>query len=104
MSVQMVLLPVFVLVGLAFVLLLWMAGAGRRRDQNQGHRAERAELARPGHADRQLLQQPVRSAAIVLHPDRTCAAAASRGLYYRGVVVGICGHAFRPRRNFCDLQ
>jgi hypothetical protein len=27
MSVQMVLLPVFVLVGLAFALLLWMAGA-----------------------------------------------------------------------------
>jgi hypothetical protein len=30
MSVQMVLLPVFVLVGLTFVLLLWMAGARRR--------------------------------------------------------------------------
>ena len=31
MSVQMVLLPVFVLVGLTFVLLLWMAGARRGR-------------------------------------------------------------------------
>src|SRR5713226_1611807 len=30
MSVQMVLLPVFVLVGLAFALLLWMAGARRQ--------------------------------------------------------------------------
>src|SRR5665213_793795 len=30
MSVQMVLLPVFVLVGLTFALLLWMAGARRR--------------------------------------------------------------------------
>jgi hypothetical protein len=30
MSVQLVLLPVFVLVGLAFVLLLWMAGARRQ--------------------------------------------------------------------------
>jgi len=30
MSVQMVLLPVFVLVGLAFVLLMWMAGARRQ--------------------------------------------------------------------------
>jgi hypothetical protein len=30
MSVQMVLLPVFVLVGLTFVLLLWMAGARRQ--------------------------------------------------------------------------
>src|ERR1700694_782474 len=30
MSVQMVLLPVFVLVGLAFALLLWMAGAHRQ--------------------------------------------------------------------------
>ncbi len=29
MSVQMVLLPVFVLVGLTFALLLWMAGARR---------------------------------------------------------------------------
>jgi hypothetical protein len=29
MSVQMVLLPVFVLIGLTFVLLLWMAGARR---------------------------------------------------------------------------
>ena len=30
MSVQMVLLPVFVLIGLTFVLLLWMAGARRQ--------------------------------------------------------------------------
>lgn len=30
MTVQMVLLPVFVLVGLTFALLLWMAGARRR--------------------------------------------------------------------------
>ena len=30
MSVQMVLLPVFVLVGLAFFLLMWMAGARRQ--------------------------------------------------------------------------
>ncbi|HEY5126542.1 MAG TPA: MAPEG family protein [Bradyrhizobium sp.] len=30
MSVQMVLLPVFVLVGLAFALLLWMGGARRQ--------------------------------------------------------------------------
>jgi hypothetical protein len=30
MSVQMVLLPVFVLIGITFVLLLWMAGARRQ--------------------------------------------------------------------------
>ena len=30
MSIQMVLLPVFVLVGLTFVMLLWMAGARRQ--------------------------------------------------------------------------
>src|ERR1700686_3613233 len=30
MSIQMVLLPVFVLVGLTFALLLWMAGARRQ--------------------------------------------------------------------------
>ena len=30
MSIQMVLLPVFVLVGLTFALLIWMAGARRQ--------------------------------------------------------------------------
>ena len=41
MSVQMVLLPVFVLVGLTFALLLWMASADRRgaRETSQGYRA-----------------------------------------------------------------
>ena len=52
MSVQMVLLPVFVLVGLAFALLLWMARrparrAGQRADQDPGYRARTAELADP---------------------------------------------------------
>jgi hypothetical protein len=50
MSVQMVLLPVFVLVGLTFALLLWMAGRAaralvERRDQDPGYRAGTAELA-----------------------------------------------------------
>ena len=42
MSVQMVLLPVFVLVGLTFFLLLWMTtartNAEKARNQPQGHR------------------------------------------------------------------
>src|SRR6266852_6295077 len=46
------------------------AGAGRRREQGQGRRAGTAELADPRHPDRQLFQEPVRAAAIVLRPDR----------------------------------
>ena len=45
MSIQMVLLPVFVLVGLTFVLLLWTAGA--RRQAFAGGEA-RARDAAPG--------------------------------------------------------
>ena len=50
MSVQMVLLPVFVLVGLTFALLLWMATARTRAltepgNQPQGYRIGPAELA-----------------------------------------------------------
>jgi hypothetical protein len=43
MSVQMVLLPVFVLVGLTFVLLLWMAGA--RREALVGGQAKIRDIA-----------------------------------------------------------
>ena len=63
MSVRLVLLPVFVLVGLTFALLLGMATtrtralkAGKPGSRN---RAGRTELAGKGHPDRQLLQQPV---------------------------------------------
>ena len=66
MSVQMVLLPVFVLVGLTFALLLGMAtartralSAGETRIKDIALRP--AELADARHPDRQLLQQPVRS-------------------------------------------
>jgi hypothetical protein len=43
MSVQMVLLPVFVLVGLTFVLLLWMTGA--RREALVGGQAKIRDIA-----------------------------------------------------------
>ena len=62
MSVQMVLLPVFVLIGLAFALLFWTASARTRvlvtggEDEHQGYRAASAELAGARHPDRQLLQ------------------------------------------------
>ena len=52
MSVQMVLLPVFVLVGLTFFLLLWMATARgprafeRAGDQYQGYRAGASRTGR----------------------------------------------------------
>ena len=60
MSVQAVLLPVFVLVGLTFALLLGMVGPRRQalvggETKIQGHRAGPAELAGPRHPDRQLL-------------------------------------------------
>ena len=66
MSVQMVLLPVFVLVGLTFFLLLWMATARTRAVKARETSLKDialgpAELAGPRHPDRQLLQQPVRS-------------------------------------------
>ena len=56
MSVQMVLLPVFVLVGPHFRLLLWMAGRGARWSAARprwGYRAG-TELAGARHPDRQL--------------------------------------------------
>src|SRR6266403_1888550 len=109
MSAQMVLLPVFVLVGLTFALLLWMAGgapagAGWRGNQGQGYRARTAELAHPRDRNRQLLQKPVRAAAVVLHPDRAGAAAAPRRSVHRADVMGVRGHALRSRWNFRDLQ
>ena len=109
MSVQMVLLPVFVLVGLTFALLLWMAGArregaGRRRDQDQGYCARPAELAEAGHPNRQLLRQPVRAAAAVLCPDRAGAAAAPCRPLHRADVVGVRGDPLRPRRSVRDLE
>jgi hypothetical protein len=47
MSVQMVLLPVFVLVGLTFVLLLWMGGARRRTLVNRETRIGDIVLGQP---------------------------------------------------------
>ncbi len=61
MSVQMVLLPVFVLVGLTFFLLLWMAGARRNALVSRQTRIKDIALGQPNwpaprHPDRQLLQ------------------------------------------------
>ncbi len=47
MSVQMVLLPVFVLVGLTFVLLLWMAGARWQALVGGGTRIRDIALGQP---------------------------------------------------------
>jgi hypothetical protein len=47
MSVQMVLLPVFVLVGLAFYLLMWMALARRNAIVKEGTRIRDIALGQP---------------------------------------------------------
>ena len=47
MSVQMALLPVFVLVGLAFALLLWMAGARRQALVGGGTKIRDIALGQP---------------------------------------------------------
>ena len=66
MSVQMVLLPVFVLVGLTFFLLLWMATARTKAVKARETSLKDIALRQPKwpgprHPDRQLLQQPVRN-------------------------------------------
>src|SRR5258706_11901670 len=71
------------------------AGTGGRRDEDQGHRAGTAELARPRDPGRQLLRQPIRTAAVVLHPDRTGDAAAPCRSVHRPDVVGVRGHPLR---------
>jgi hypothetical protein len=52
MSVQMVLLPVFVLVGLTFVLLLWMAGARRQALVGGETKIRDIALGQPNWPDR----------------------------------------------------
>src|SRR4051794_17826892 len=52
MSVQMVLLPVFVLVGLTFVLLLWMASARTRALTGRETRLKDIALGQPNWPER----------------------------------------------------
>jgi hypothetical protein len=47
MSIQMVLLPVFVLIGLTFALLLWMAGARRNALVGGGTKVRDIALGQP---------------------------------------------------------
>ena len=66
MSIQAVLLPLFVQVMLTFVLLCWMAylrtdAFKTRRGERRGYRLARAELAAAAEPDRQRLSQSVRS-------------------------------------------
>ena len=81
MSVQMVLLPVFVLVGLTFFLMLWMVTARTRAVKARETSLKDIAAGQPKYParvgpDRQLLQQSVRSTPPVLLPDRAGAAAA----------------------------
>ena len=104
MSVQMVLLPVFVLVGLTFFLLLWMTTARTKAvkagNQPEGHCGGAAEISGPRRPDRQLLQQPVRSTPSVLLPDRAGAAAAPCRSLHRADVLGVRGDTICPCRIF----
>src|SRR6267378_458427 len=79
-------------------------GAYGARNQHQGYRFGTAQLAYPGHPDRQLLPQPVRTAAAVLRPDRAGAAAAPCRPRDGAAVMGIRGHALCSCRNFRDLE
>ena len=109
MSVQMVLLPVFVLVGLTFFLLLWMATARTKALKGRETRLKDIALGQPNwpervDPDRQLLQEPVRNTRPVLPPDRAGAAAAPCRPLHRADVLGVRGDALRPCRDFRHLQ
>ena len=105
MSVQMVLLPVFVLVGLTFFLLLWMVTARTKavkaretslKDDCGGQPKYPTRAAQIGNCS----QQPVRSTPAVLFPDRAGAAAASGRSLHRADVLGVRGDAICPCRHF----
>ena len=78
MSAQTVLLSVFVLAGLGFVLLL-MAGKGQGAVMGGETKIRNIALG------------PVRTAAVVLHPDRAGAAVATCRPRDRGTLLGVRG-------------
>jgi hypothetical protein len=109
MSAQMVLLPVFVLVGLTFALLLWMAGARRQALVDGEAKVRDVALGQPnwptratqiGNSFSNQFELPVLFYILIAlalplrHAD----------LGDRAAVLGIRGHALRSRRHFCDLQ
>ena len=109
MSVQMVLLPVFVLVGLTFALLLWMAGARRRalvggqtkiRDIALGQPNWPIRATQIGNCYRNQFELPLLFYVLIAlalplrHAD----------LVHRADVLGVRGHALRPCRDLRDLQ
>jgi len=101
----MVLLPVFVLVGLNFALLLWWPGRAGRRwsrlDQVSGTSRWTAELADPRHPDRQLFQEPVRTCRYCSTPDRAAMPLRHADLFIVVMSWGVRGHALRHTGNFC---
>ena len=109
MSVQMVLLPVFVLVGLTFALLLWMAGARRGalvggqtkiRDIALGQPNWPARATQIGNCFKNQFELPllfyilIAIALPLRHAD----------LVIVHAVMGVRGHALCPCRDFCHLQ
>ena len=104
MSIQMVLLPVFVQVGLTFALLLgWRVArqcAGQRRDEDPGYRAGPAELAargptQIGNCYRNQFEVPVLFYVLIA----LALAAAPRRSGHRDAVLGVRGDALRPCRR-----
>jgi hypothetical protein len=109
MSVQTVLLPVFVLVGLAFALLLWMAGMRRQALVTGETKMRDIALGQPnwperaiqiGNCYRNQFEVPV----LFLHPDRARAAAASRRSVRCADVLGVRDHAICPYRDIRHVK
>ena len=109
MSVQMVLLPVFVLVGLTFFLMLWMVTARTRavkaretslKDIAAGQPKYPARVAQIGNCFSNQFEVP----PPVLLPDRAGAAAAAGRSLHRADVLGVRGDAICPCRHFRHLE
>jgi hypothetical protein len=105
----MVLLPVFVLIGLTFALLLWMAFARRGalvggqtkiRDIVLGQPNWPVRATQIGNCFKNQFELPV----LFYIPDRDRAAAAACGSHHRGVVMGVRDHAAGACRDLRDLQ
>src|SRR3979490_2925516 len=109
MSIQLVLLPVFVLVGLTFALLLWMASARTRALTGREVSLQDIALGQPNWPERPTqigncfsnqFELPLLFYVLIAlaMPLRHCRPRD------RAAVVGVRGHPLRPCRHFRDLQ
>lgn len=105
MSVQAVLLPVFVLTGLAFTLLMGMAVARTRSLRSGETGFEDIALREPNWSARATqIANCFSNEFEVPVSDRAGVTAASRRFCHSGVVVGIRHHPVRACRHLRDLE